>query len=363
MYRLTLTGVSKTYFDKKILTGIDMAVREGEFIVLLGPSGCGKTTLLRIIAGLESVTSGSIQIDQEVVNLLPPRVRDVAMVFQNYSLYLHKTVAANLAFALKMRKMPSSIIRKRVAQIAALLRLEHLLKRYPGHLSGGEKQRVAIGRALVRQPRLYLFDEPLSNLDAALRLELRTEIKRIHQKFNTTSIYVTHDQVEAMGMADRLVVLNDGKIIQMGSPYEIYQKPRNRFVAGFLGNPGMNFFAGDLDQTNGSIRFRTKSLQVPMLVNAERFQEKDMILGIRPEHMGLTSHKGYWSFDSRVILVENLGLEQQIVLENDDGLFRIRANQQARVTPGENVSVYFHPDDFHWFSKTSGDAIFWDLLN
>src|ERR1035438_1925248 len=246
--------VRKAFGSTSVIHGVDVSIRDGEFVVLVGPSGCGKTTLLRMIAGLENITSGEISIGERVVNNLPPKERDVAMVFQNYALYPHMTVSANMAFSMKLRRAPQSDIDTRVNRAAEILGLSHLLARFPRQLSGGQRQRVAMGRAIVRDPQVFLFDEPLSNLDAKLRVQMRTEIRELHQRLKTTTVYVTHDQVEAMTMADKIVVMHDGRVEQSGAPLELYDKPDNLFVAGFIGSPAMNMIKGRI-RSNGTVGF------------------------------------------------------------------------------------------------------------
>src|SRR4030095_7874486 len=244
MASVGIRDVKKAFGTTQVIHGVDITIGDGEFVVLVGPSGCGKSTLLRMIAGLENITGGEIRIGDRVVNKVPPKERDVAMVFQNYALYPHMTVAANMAFSMKLRGAPKSEIDERVNRAAAILGLTQLLQRYPRQLSGGQRQRVAMGRAIVRDPQVFLFDEPLSNLDAKLRVQMRTEIKELHQRLKTTTIYVTHDQVEAMNMADKIVVMQAGRIEQVGAPLELFDRPVNTFVAGFIGSPAMNMIPG-----------------------------------------------------------------------------------------------------------------------
>jgi multiple sugar transport system ATP-binding protein len=251
---VAISDVRKAFGAVEVIHGVDIDIADGEFVVLVGPSGCGKSTLLRMIAGLENITAGVIRIDNRVVNHVPPKARDIAMVFQNYALYPHMTVAANLGFSLKMRRAPALEIKTRVERAAQILGLSDLLERYPRQLSGGQRQRVAMGRAIVRDPKVFLFDEPLSNLDAKLRVAMRTEIKELHQRLKTTTVYVTHDQIEAMTMADKIVVMHDGRVEQIGAPLELYDRPDNVFVAGFIGSPAMNFLPGTV-RLNGSVDF------------------------------------------------------------------------------------------------------------
>src|SRR6187549_3432828 len=254
MASVAIRGITKAFGATQVIHGVDVTIGDGEFVVLVGPSGCGKSTLLRMVAGLENITSGEIRIGDRVVNNLPPKERDVAMVFQNYALYPHMTVAANMGFSLQLRGAPKAEIEQRVARAAAILGLQPYLERYPRQLSGGQRQRVAMGRAIVRDPQVFLFDEPLSNLDAKLRVQMRTEIKELHQRLKTTTVYVTHDQIEAMTLADRIVVMHDGVVEQIGAPLELYDRPHNLFVAGFIGSPAMNFLNGTI-RANGALAF------------------------------------------------------------------------------------------------------------
>src|SRR6476619_3948926 len=253
MASVAIRDVRKAFGSTTVIRGVDIAIGDGEFVVLVGPSGCGKSTLLRMIAGLENITNGEIRIGERVVNKLPPKERDVAMVFQNYALYPHMTVAADMAFSLKLRGAPKSEIDERVNRAAAILGLTQLLERFPRQLSGGQRQRVAMGRAIVRDPQVFLFDEPLSNLDAKLRVQMRTEIKELHQRLQTTTVYVTHDQIEAMTMADKIVVMHDGRVEQIGAPLDLYDRPDNLFVAGFIGSPAMNMVKGRINLNGAAV--------------------------------------------------------------------------------------------------------------
>src|SRR5688572_14631283 len=291
MADVTLRKVVKRYDEVEAVRGIDLEIKDHEFVVLVGPSGCGKSTTLRMIAGLEEITEGEIAIDDIVVNDVPPKDRDIAMVFQNYALYPHMTVAENMSFGLRLKRYPKAEIKKRVDEAARILDISELLDRKPKALSGGQRQRVAMGRAIVRNPKVFLFDEPLSNLDAKLRVQMRTEIKKVHQKVRTTTVYVTHDQVEAMTLADRVVVMNQGRIEQVGSPNELYHRPATRFVASFIGSPAMNFVPCELEESDGRLAVRlTGDLTFP--VPAERTArytphagKASLILGLRPEHI------------------------------------------------------------------------------
>jgi multiple sugar transport system ATP-binding protein len=287
MASVGIREVRKAFGSTNILHGVSVDIRDGEFVILVGPSGCGKSTLLRMIAGLENISGGEIRIGERVVNDVPPKERDIAMVFQNYALYPHLTVRENMAFSMRIRKAPASEIDLRVNKAAQILGLTHLLDRYPRQLSGGQRQRVAMGRAIVRDPQVFLFDEPLSNLDAKLRVAMRTEIKELHQRLKTTTIYVTHDQIEAMTMADRIVVMHDGVVEQIGPPLELYDRPDNLFVAGFIGSPAMNFVPGKV-RANGRLAFVTETgLTIPLIEAPAAVEGRPLILGVRPEHFDL----------------------------------------------------------------------------
>jgi multiple sugar transport system ATP-binding protein len=288
MASVDIRGVRKAFGPVDVIHGIDVSIGDEEFVVLVGPSGCGKSTLLRMIAGLEQITGGEISIGGRVVNQLPPKERDIAMVFQNYALYPHMTVRDNMGFSLKLRKADTKTIGQRVQQAAEILGLMPYLDRYPRQLSGGQRQRVAMGRAIVRDPQVFLFDEPLSNLDAKLRVQMRTEIKALHQRLRTTSVYVTHDQVEAMTMADRIVVMHDGRVEQIGSPLELYDDPANLFVAGFIGSPAMNFVTGTLRRADGKTWIDCADgtkLPAPARVGGQEGQS--VVYGVRPEHLDM----------------------------------------------------------------------------
>src|SRR6188474_747474 len=284
MASVAIRDVRKAFGATAVIHGVDISIRDGEFVVLVGPSGCGKSTLLRMIAGLENITGGEVRIGDRVVNRLPPKERDVAMVFQNYALYPHMTVADNMAFSMKLRGAPKSEIDERVNRAAAILGLAQLLQRFPRQLSGGQRQRVAMGRAIVRDPQVFLFDEPLSNLDAKLRVQMRTEIKELHQRLKTTTVYVTHDQIEAMTMADKIVVMHDGIVEQMGTPLDLYDKPENQFVAGFIGSPAMNFLKGQV-KVNGTAGFEgPEGVKLPLASAPANSDGQPAVYGVRPEH-------------------------------------------------------------------------------
>src|SRR6476660_1969293 len=284
MASVAIRDVRKAFGSAHVIHGVDISIGDGEFVVLVGPSGCGKSTLLRMIAGLENISAGEIRIGERVVNHVPPKERDVAMVFQNYALYPHMTVADNMAFSMKLRGAPKNEIDERVNRAAAILGLSQLLQRFPRQLSGGQRQRVAMGRAIVRDPQVFLCDEPLSNLDAKLRVQMRTEIKELHQRLKTTTIYVTHDQIEAMTMADKIVVMHAGRVEQIGSPLELYDRPANQFVAGFIGSPAMNFLPGTIEA--GGFRAEGGSLW-PLPAGAANANGRPAVYGVRPEHLQL----------------------------------------------------------------------------
>jgi multiple sugar transport system ATP-binding protein len=304
-----LAGVGKAYGDVKILKGIDLHIRDGEFMVFVGPSGCGKSTLLRTIAGLEDITEGTLSIGGRVVNDVPPAERGIAMVFQSYALYPHMNLFDNMAFGLKLAKVPEAEIKEAVTKAAKTLHIEHLLERKPKDLSGGQRQRVAIGRAIVRQPEVFLFDEPLSNLDTALRVKMRYEFAKLHQQFKTTMVYVTHDQVEAMTLADRIVVLQAGRIEQVGAPLELYEHPCNLFVAGFIGSPGMNLLDATVAEASGQhalVRVKGSDEAICCLVDASGARVGDAVkLGVRPEHLRAGDSAN--ALATRVTFVESLG--------------------------------------------------------
>jgi multiple sugar transport system ATP-binding protein len=288
MASVEIRSVRKSFGPVDVIHGIDVSIGDEEFVVLVGPSGCGKSTLLRMIAGLEHITGGEIAIGGRVVNQLPPKERDIAMVFQNYALYPHMTVRDNMAFSLKLRRADAKMIDSRVREAAEVLGLGQYLDRYPRQLSGGQRQRVAMGRAIVRDPQVFLFDEPLSNLDAKLRVQMRTEIKALHQRLRTTSVYVTHDQVEAMTMADRIVVMHDGRVEQIGTPLELYDNPVNLFVAGFIGSPAMNFIRGTLRRQNGEAWVEAGGdARLPVPTNAGGRDGQAVVYGVRPEHLDI----------------------------------------------------------------------------
>jgi multiple sugar transport system ATP-binding protein len=362
MAEVTLTRVRKSYGSNEVIHGIDLAVQSGEFVVFVGPSGCGKSTLLRMIAGLEDITAGDIRIGGAVVNDLPPRARDIAMVFQDYALYPHKTVFENMAFGLRLRKRPDAEVRTRVAEAAGVLQIEHLLERKPRELSGGQRQRVAMGRAIVRQPKAFLFDEPLSNLDALLRAEMRVEIKKLHQRLGNTVVYVTHDQVEAMTLADRIVVLQGGNLIQYDSPDGIYNRPATKFVAGFTGSPPMNFLPCRIGEGGRTLVLSDGlALDVPgsRIPHCAPYAGRSLTFGLRPEHIGIAPFEGASAaVPARVMLVEPLGSDTLgLVKLGEGGELTGRFAPEARISPGQQLTVQLATNRFHLFDPDTGAAI------
>jgi multiple sugar transport system ATP-binding protein len=353
MASVAIRDVRKAFGATAVIHGVDISIRNGEFVVLVGPSGCGKSTLLRMIAGLENITAGEIRIGERVVNNVPPKERDVAMVFQNYALYPHMTVAANMAFSMKLRGAPQKEIDERVSRAASILGLSQLLGRYPRQLSGGQRQRVAMGRAIVRDPQVFLFDEPLSNLDAKLRVQMRTEIKELHQRLKTTTIYVTHDQIEAMTMADKIVVMHDGRVEQIGAPLELYDRPDNLFVAGFIGSPAMNMIKGRI-RVNGSASFENAAGVAFALGAAPTGSDgRPIVYGVRPEHF-LISDDGA---EAQVQVIEPTGSELQVVakLGGDDVIAVFRERHQFK--PGDKIRLKADPRLIHLFDEATGKRL------
>jgi len=351
MAQVELKGVNKSFGNVHVIRDIDLTIDNGEFVVFVGPSGCGKSTLLRLIAGLENLSSGEISIADKAVTDLPPSKRGIAMVFQSYALYPHMTVFNNMAFSLDLQGVSKAEINKRVEAAATILQMEHLLDRRPAALSGGQRQRVAIGRAIVRNPDVFLFDEPLSNLDAALRHDTRVEIAKLHNQLGATTIYVTHDQVEAMTLADKIVVLKDGEVMQVGSPMELFNFPENEFVAGFLGSPKMNFFDGVLTTSAGSdtAQFVGSDLSADSvrLVSKDKGDGAEVKLGIRPQHLVLDTNG---PLQGTATLVERLGTETVVELETDNQTsFRFASPESLDITHGEKVSFSFDPASAHLF--------------
>jgi multiple sugar transport system ATP-binding protein len=355
MAGVALRNVVKRFDEVDAVRGINLDIPDKEFLVLVGPSGCGKSTTLRMIAGLEETTSGHIVIDGEVVNDVPPKDRDIAMVFQNYALYPHMTVFENMSFGLKLRRVPRAEIRSRVEQAAKILDIADLMARRPKQLSGGQRQRVAMGRAIVRHPKVFLFDEPLSNLDAKLRVQMRTEIKRVHQHVKTTTVYVTHDQVEAMTLADRVVVMNGGRIEQVGTPHDLYHRPSTRFVAGFIGSPAMNFLSCRIEQNGEGLVLRV-AVELAFAVPASRTEryrasaDKDLTLGLRPEH--ITEPRGEArdarsEFTATLDVVEPMGMETMVFFTVGGTEVCARVEPSAATGPREPMRLYANLNHMH----------------
>ncbi len=365
MADVVLKKVEKQFDKNTVVRDVNLQIKDREFVVLVGPSGCGKSTTLRMIAGLEEVTSGEIHIDGKRVNDVPPKDRDIAMVFQNYALYPHMTVYENMAFGLKLRKYPRSEIEARVNETAGILGIGHLLARKPKALSGGERQRVAVGRAIVRKPKVFLFDEPLSNLDAKLRVQMRTEISKLHNRLEATIVYVTHDQVEAMTMGDRIAVMKDGEVQQVAAPLELYEKPVNRFVAGFIGSPGMNFLEGRVVYHNGHAEFDEGSLRLPipdgMRDALAPWRDKEVTFGIRPEDITSADSNKDWKearqIRATVEVVEPMGSETFLYMTT--GRYPFIARVDAFVNPDINTEMplLVNMARAHFFSRDDEAAI------
>ena len=363
MARVDLKNISKSFAgaaDVPAVRDVSFAAEDGEFLVLVGPSGCGKSTTLRMVAGLEDPDAGEIRIGDRVVNDVEPKDRDIAMVFQNYALYPHMTVFKNMAFGLKLRKYPKAEIKQRVQDAAAILGIEHLLERRPRALSGGERQRVAVGRAIVRHPQVFLFDEPLSNLDAKLRVQMRAEISKLHARLKTTMIYVTHDQVEAMTMGDRIVVMLDGQIQQVAPPLELYRNPANRFVAEFIGSPPMNIVEGVLEQADGTLSFRSAGGGLSMSVHESHRDDlaphvgKPVVCGLRPEALSNGSARNGCALEAVAEVVEPMGAETFVYLTVDGKTVAARIDNLERPTVNEPYTVAIANELAHYFDVDSG---------
>jgi multiple sugar transport system ATP-binding protein len=353
MASVTIRDVRKAFGSTYVVHGVNIGIADGEFVVLVGPSGCGKSTLLRMIAGLENITAGEIRIGERVVNNVPPKERDIAMVFQNYALYPHMTVGANMGFSLRLRGAPRQEIDARVQRAAEILGLTAYLDRFPRQLSGGQRQRVAMGRAIVRDPQVFLFDEPLSNLDAKLRVAMRTEIKELHQRLKTTTVYVTHDQIEAMTMADKIVVMHDGLVEQIGAPLELYDHPENLFVAGFIGSPAMNFLKGKV-RVNGKAAFEgPQGVELPLPDAPAGADGRPAVYGIRPEHFAIADDGA----EAEIQVVEPTGSETQVFakLGGDEVVAVFRERHQFN--PGDKVRLKPDPRLVHLFDETTGKRL------
>ena len=352
MASVTLSRVRKSFGSVEVVHGVDIAIDDGEFCVLVGPSGCGKSTLLRMIAGLEEITGGDIAIAGRVVNLVAPKERDIAMVFQNYALYPHMTVFDNMAFSLKLAGRPRDEMAQRVQAAAKILGLTDYLERYPRQLSGGQRQRVAMGRAIVRQPQVFLFDEPLSNLDAKLRVQMRTEIKELHQRLQTTSVYVTHDQIEAMTMADKIVVMNGGNVEQIGAPLDLYDQPANLFVAGFIGSPAMNFLKGRLARNGAGLAVKLSGgVSIPAPALRGDHDGREVVLGVRPEHLAVRAD----GVPAEVVVVEPTGADTQIFCKLAGTEVTAVVRERHSFHPGEAIRLA--PDLTFLFDPATGERI------
>ncbi|MGK9476269.1 ABC transporter ATP-binding protein [Melioribacter sp. OK-6-Me] len=364
MSEVNLINLSKKYDNnKKVVNNVNLKIHDKEFVVIVGPSGCGKSTTLRMIAGLEEISEGEIYIDGKCVNNLPPKDRDIAMVFQNYALYPHMTVYENMAFGLKVRKFDKQEIDKRVKEAARILGLEELLNRKPKALSGGQRQRVAVGRAIVRNPKVFLFDEPLSNLDAKMRVQMRAEITKLHKKLEATMIYVTHDQIEAMTMGDRIVVMKDGVVQQVDTPMNLYFNPYNKFVAGFIGSPAMNFISGKIIN-DGKLKFVSSKNGLSFYIIPEyydrlqKYSNKEIILGIRPEHIKFEKpQRDYSKISITTELIEPMGSESIVYFTIDDVQFTAKINMVNELHLNETIELYFELNNLHFFDKDSEISI------
>ena len=361
MAEVTLERVRKLFGSVTAVEDFTLSIGNGEFVVFVGPSGCGKSTTLRMLAGLEDVSSGSISIDGRAVNNIHPKDRDIAMVFQNYALYPHLNVFDNMSFGLRAKRLPRLEIESRTHEAAEILGLGDLLKRRPGELSGGQKQRVAMGRAIVRQPKVFLFDEPLSNLDAKLRHKMRAEMKLLHQRVQTTTVYVTHDQVEAMTLADRIVIMNEGRIEQVGTPDEVYKQPTSQFVASFIGSPAMNFATGEISNSGRKTVLETDSGVAIALASCHVPQGRRVHLGFRPEHMhfadAVKPPKGHISISGNITVVEPMGHETVLTCEGGFGEIVGKYEGDKHFRPGESAQFHIRTDRLHYFDLLTGIRI------
>jgi multiple sugar transport system ATP-binding protein len=355
MASVAFNQIEKSFGKLRIIHGISFDIADGEFVVLVGPSGCGKSTLLRMLAGLEQISGGEISIDGRVINDLDSKDRDIAMVFQSYALYPHMTVRDNMAFSLKLRRADATLTEQRVGDAARILNLEALLDRFPRELSGGQRQRVAMGRAIVRDPKVFLFDEPLSNLDAKLRVAMRAEIKALHQRLKTTTVYVTHDQIEAMTMADRIVVMHDGIIEQIGTPLELFDHPGNLFVAQFIGSPAMNVFAGTLRQQGGQSWVEGNGHRWPVASAGRGRDGQAVHYGIRPGDIGITDAAS--GIAAKVIVVEPTGAETELLLQVGDVTFIVVLHGRTAVRPDDNVGLQIDGGKAHLFDQAGGERL------
>ncbi|MBS0434954.1 MAG: sn-glycerol-3-phosphate ABC transporter ATP-binding protein UgpC [Proteobacteria bacterium] len=358
MASVSIRGAKKRFGEVEILHGVDIQIPDGSFTVLVGPSGCGKSTLLRMIAGLEHISGGDILIGDKRVNDVPPKQRDIAMVFQNYALYPHMTVRDNMAFSLMLAKKDKATVDQKVGRAAEILGLGQLLDRYPRQLSGGQRQRVAMGRAIVRDPQVFLYDEPLSNLDAKLRVAMRTELKELHQRLKTTSIYVTHDQIEAMTMGDQIVVMRDGRIEQTGSPLELYDRPANTFVAGFIGSPAMNFLPGTLRRgANGARIELGDGTQLAAPPNSAGSDGQPVIFGTRPEHLALDGNGGEGGIPTQVVTVEPTGADTFVACRHQGTEMSVVFRERHDFAPGSTIRLQPDLQRAHLFDAESGKSL------
>ncbi len=365
MARVVLKNVWKRFGSVEAVKNVSLTCEDKEFIVLVGPSGCGKSTTLRLVAGLEEISDGEILIDDQMVNDVPPKDRDIAMVFQNYALYPHMTVYENMAFGLKLKKLPADDIKQRVMEAAEILSIKNILDRRPKELSGGQRQRVAVGRAIVRKPKVFLFDEPLSNLDAKLRVQMRAEISKLHTRLQATMIYVTHDQVEAMTMGDRIVVMRDGFIQQIADPITLYDQPNNRFVAGFIGSPSMNFMEGTLIKKKDALYFSEENFTVKIhddhVATLEEFVGKDITLGIRPEYIFDKVYASNASPDNTITatveVVEPMGAEAYLYLTTGKSPFIARVDSYEQLEVNQDIDLVFDMSKAHFFDKENEQTI------
>jgi multiple sugar transport system ATP-binding protein len=363
MAEVQLENVVKKFDEVVAVDNFNLTIKDKEFVVLVGPSGCGKTTTLRMIAGLETITSGEIFIGKQLINRLSAKDRNIAMVFQNYALYPHMSVFDNMAFSLEMRKRPKDEVKQRVQEAAEILGIQHLLKRKPKQLSGGQRQRVAVGRAIVRKPEVFLFDEPLSNLDAKLRVQTRLELKKLHERLATTAVYVTHDQIEAMTMGDRIVVMKDGLIQQVGSPLELYDKPANRFVGGFIGSPAMNFFEAEINGAADTVCLKAGDVRLDLSTEKSKqladYKEKRVIVGIRPEDLRpTTEHIEGKTIQGKVEVVEPIGNETYVDLNAGNFNLMAAVGRKSQIKPHSNLVLKPIIDNLHVFEADNERAIF-----
>ncbi|MBY4590416.1 MULTISPECIES: ABC transporter ATP-binding protein [Rhizobium] len=353
MAGVQFADVRKSFGVHPVIKGVDIDIADGEFVILVGPSGCGKSTLLRMLAGLENISGGEIKIGGRVVNTLPPKDRDIAMVFQNYALYPHMTVEQNMGFSLMLNKAPKAEAEKRVKYAAGILGLDKLLDRYPRQLSGGQRQRVAMGRAIVRDPEVFLFDEPLSNLDAKLRVAMRAEIKELHQRLKTTTVYVTHDQIEAMTMADKIVVMHDGIVEQIGSPLELYDKPANLFVGGFIGSPAMNMIKGRLDPEDARQFVAANGTRLPVANPPASAVGRELVYGLRPEYISLDPN----GVPAEIVVIEPTGYETHLTVRLGGSDVSCVFRERVNARPGEAIRVAIDASHVHLFDAEGGQRL------